>query len=260
MILSAAITAVRERLDEADSAGWSDVEIRRWINEGVTDIARKTETCCRPRPTIDVDAGDAEHTLPSNVLRVYRATYTEDGNDHIYPLEYMDFNAADSMWWTNMATTEARPRIFTLWGYPPTLSRPKLYPVPSIAGTLTVYYYANSTPLSHQTAPTDASSNWWCGRGYMDLDPRVRHLSMALRRDRDPRWKEHKADLRRGPVHDDRDDPQVVRSGGNGVEGRDGSTELAGRRGLVAGFGGGWVVSSTLWPASSIPSLHASGQ
>ena len=29
MILSAAITAVRERLDEADSAGWSDVEIRR---------------------------------------------------------------------------------------------------------------------------------------------------------------------------------------------------------------------------------------
>ena len=40
MTLATAITAVRERLDEADSAGWGDTEIRRGINEAVTDPAR----------------------------------------------------------------------------------------------------------------------------------------------------------------------------------------------------------------------------
>jgi hypothetical protein len=187
MILSAAITAVRERLDEADSAGWSDVEIRRWINEGVTDVARKTETV-QTTTTIDVDAGDADHTLPSNVLRVYRATYTEDGNDHIYPLEYVDFNAADSIWWTDQAITEARPRMFTMWGYPPTLSA-KLYPVPSVAGTLTVYYYSAPTPLS--TSGMSDASSLVVPEAYIDLVLDYATY-LALRRDRDPRWKEFK--------------------------------------------------------------------
>ena len=133
MTLATALTATRQRLDETNAAGWADPELRRWINEAVTDIARKTEVL-QTTAELDVDALDAEHTLPAGVLRVYRATYTEDGNDHIYPLEYMDFNAADSVWWTNMATTEARPRIFTLWGYPPTL-KSVLYPFPSLAGT-----------------------------------------------------------------------------------------------------------------------------
>lgn len=187
MTQAQALTAVRERLDETDSAGWSDVEIRRWINEAVTDIARKTETV-QSTTALDVDAGDADHTLPTNTLRVYRATYKEDGNDHIYPLEYVDFNAADSIWWTDQAITEARPRMFTMWGYPPTLSA-KLYPVPSINGTFTVYYYAAPTPLA--TDGSAASTALTVPEPYLDLVLEYATY-LALRRDRDPRWKEHK--------------------------------------------------------------------
>ena len=188
MTLATALTATRQRLDETNAAGWADPELRRWINEAVTDIARKTEVL-QTTAELDVDALDAEHTLSAGVLPAYPATYTEDGNDHIYPLEYMDFNAADSVWWTNMATTEARPRIFTLWGYPPTL-KAVLYPVPSVAGTLTVYYYANPTPLA--TDGTDDAEELVAAEGYLDLILEYA-TSMALRRDRDPRWKEHKA-------------------------------------------------------------------
>lgn len=184
----AAVTAVRERLDEVDSAGWTDVEIRRWINEAVTDIARKTETV-QATATIDVDAGDQDHTLPATILRVNRATFSEDNDGHIYPLEYMDYNAADSIWWADQAITESRPRIFTTWGYPPTLGL-KLYPKPSVNGTLTVYYYA--APAALATDGSAANTALSVAEGYLDLVLDYAAYK-ALLRDGNPKWKDHKA-------------------------------------------------------------------
>lgn len=183
-----AVTAVRERLDEADSAGWTDVEIRRWINEAVTDIARKTETV-QATTTIDVDADDQDHTLPATILRVNRVTFSEDNDGHIYPLEYMDYNAADSIWWADQAITSSRPRIFTTWGYPPTLGL-KLYPKPSVNGTLTVYYYA--APAALATDGSAASTALSVAEGYLDLILDYAAYK-ALLRDGNPKWKDHKA-------------------------------------------------------------------
>ena len=188
LTMGQALAAVRERLDEADAAGWSDPEIRRWINEGVADIARKTETV-QSTATISVTAGVQEHTLPATVLRVYRATYTETGNAHIYPLEYVDFNAADSVWWSDQAITQSRPHMFTMWGYPPTL-KAILYPKPSVGGTLTVYYYA--APAAISTTGSADSTTLSVVEGFTDLVLEYATY-MALRRDRDPRWREHKA-------------------------------------------------------------------
>lgn len=182
-----ALTAVRERLDETDAAGWSDVELRRWINEAVTDIARKTETV-QATATIDVDAGDQDHTLPATILRINRATFSEDGNDHIYPLEYVDYNAADSIWWADQAITESRPRIFTTWGYPPTLGL-KLYPKPSVNGTLTVYYY--QAPAALATDGTAAATALSVAEGYLDLILDYASYK-ALLKDGNPKWKDHK--------------------------------------------------------------------
>lgn len=183
-----ALTAVRERLDEANAAGWTDVELRRWINEAVTDIARKSETV-QASANIDVDAGDQDHTLPATVLRINRATFTEDGNGHIYPLEYMDYNAADSIWWADQAITESRPRIFTIWGYPPTLGL-KLYPKPSHNGTLTVYFYSAPAPLAVDGSA--ANTNLATPEGYLDLILDYATYK-AMLRDGNPQWKDHKA-------------------------------------------------------------------
>ena len=35
---------VRSRLNEATAAFWSDAELTRWINEGASDVARRTES------------------------------------------------------------------------------------------------------------------------------------------------------------------------------------------------------------------------
>lgn len=189
MTQAQALTALRERLDEATATAWTDVQLRRWVNEAVNDIARRTETI-QVTANLDVDAGDQDHTLPATTLRVYRAEYIEDNNQKVYPLEWVDFNAADSVWWVDQATTDGRPRIYTLWGYPPNLQI-KLYPVPSVNGTLRVHYYSAPTALA--TDGTAASTNLSVPEGYTDLVLDYAEYK-ALRRDRDPRWQEAKAE------------------------------------------------------------------
>lgn len=188
MTQAQALTALRERLDETTATAWTDAQLRRWINEAVNDIARTTETV-QSTVNLDVDAGDQDHTLPATTLRVYRAEFIEDGSQKVYPLEFVDFNAADSVWWTDQAMTDGTPRIYTLWGYPPTLNC-KLYPVPSVNGTLRVHYYA--APAALATDGTAGSTTLAVPEAYTDLI--LDHAEYkALRRDRDPRWQEAKA-------------------------------------------------------------------
>lgn len=188
MTMGQALSAVRVRLDEVNAAGWADAEIRGWINEAVRDISRKTETLLT-RASISVTAGDQDITMPTDILRVMKVEWTEDGNDRVYALELIDFVAADSVWWTDQAITESRPRMFTMRGYGGSHVG-VLYPKPSIDGDLIVHYYAVSTDLA--TDNTDDAETLTIQAGFEDLVlDYVAYL--ALRRDRDPRWKEHKA-------------------------------------------------------------------
>lgn len=49
-------TQLRERLGEFTAAAWTDTELHNWLNEGVKDIAIRTE-CCQYRAEVIVDAG-----------------------------------------------------------------------------------------------------------------------------------------------------------------------------------------------------------
>lgn len=187
MTMAQALAAARVRLDETDAAGWGDAEIRAWINEAVRDVARKTEALMT-RAVVSVSAGDQDITMPTDILRVQKVEWTEDGNDKVYTLELIDFVAADSVWWTDQAITESRPRMFTMRGYGGAHVG-VLYPKPSIGGDLIVHYYAVSSDLA--TDNTDDGETLAIPAGFEDLVlDYVAYL--ALRRDRDPRWKEHK--------------------------------------------------------------------
>lgn len=183
------LTAARERLNEPTQTHYLDTELRRWINDGAKDLCRRTEIL-QTRSTITAVVGTREYTLPTNVIRVYRATYTPTGSSQpVYPLEYRDFNNMDAIWWTQQAVTSSTPHLFTMWGYPPALKL-IVYPIPSVAGTIEMFYYALPTELAtdtSQVAFTLGIPEGWD-------DPVVDYVEyMALRKDRDPRWQEAKA-------------------------------------------------------------------
>lgn len=183
--LTTALTSVRELLDEPTARAWSDTELTRWINEACRDMCRTTEVL-QTKADISITAGTQEYTAPTDAVRIYRAEYTRTGESTIYPLEYRDFNAVDAVAWTQRAITQSTPFLFTMWGVVPSL-KITLYPKPSSAGTLTVYYYRLPTAVSGGSDTLDIPQGWE-DAVYAYVEYR------ALRRDRDPRWQEAKAE------------------------------------------------------------------
>lgn len=176
-------TSVRDRLSEATASQWSADMLKRWINEGLQDVARRTETL---QDTTDITATISlqEYSLPSDILRVYRVEWRPTSGN-VHPLEYRDFNTMDSVWWGSQTTAVSTPVLFTMWGYPPLLKM-IVYPSPSEAGSFKLYYYRLPATLVNDADIAEIPEGW--------TDLVVSYCEfMALRRDRDPRWQEAKA-------------------------------------------------------------------
>src|SRR5690606_10759005 len=94
-----------------------------------------------------VTASTQTYTLTTRIVRLYRVEFQPTGDSRIIPLEYRDFNAMDSVWWTNQAITSNHPHFYTLWGFPGSLKL-VLYPTPATGGTLNLHYYAIPAPLA----------------------------------------------------------------------------------------------------------------
>jgi len=182
------LTNVRSKLDETTSGQWSDTELRGWINEAARDIARRTETL-QTYEEINVTANTQEYTLNDGCLRVHRVEWRPTASSNVYPLEYRDFNSMDAVWWSSQTTSKGYPTFYTMWGYPPTL-KIVLYPTPSEAGKLKVFFYQTATNLA--TDGTAAGSTVQVPIGYEDLIEAYVEF-VALRKDRDPRWQESRA-------------------------------------------------------------------
>lgn len=172
---------VRVRLDETTATAWTDAEINGWINEGTRDVARRSETL-QVSAQIPVTQGVAEYSAPPELVRVHRAEFQPTGDSSVYPLTYRDFNNMDAVWWTAKNTTQSTPELFTMWGYPPAL-KVILYPKPSRSGALNLYFYRVPVDVINDTDPIPVPSGW--------EDLIVEYATyLALRRDRDERWKE----------------------------------------------------------------------
>lgn len=182
------LQSVRDRLNEATEGLWKDPMLRRWINEGAQDIARRTESL-QERTDVDITAGTREYTLPSGVIRVNRAEWSADGETQSYALEYRDFQNMDAIWFTQQAVTTARPVYYTMWGFPPSLKL-VLYPIPYANGNVKVFHYRLPTTLADDGSAVNTAvevpEGWAdCIVDYVEY--------MALRRDSNPRWQEAKS-------------------------------------------------------------------
>jgi len=182
------LTNIRNKLDETTSGQWSDAELRAWINEAARDVARRTESL-QATALINVDPNVQEYNLDGNYLRVHRVEWSPTASSSVYPLEYRDFNSMDAVWWSSQTTAKGYPSFYTMWGYPPTL-KIVIYPTPSEAGKLKMFFYQTPTDLA--TDGTAVGSTVPVPSGYEDLVEYYCEF-VALRKDRDPRWQEARA-------------------------------------------------------------------
>lgn len=181
------VTDVRSHLDEASSRFWTDVELRRWCNEALRDVARRAETLQRTS-TVTAVANTQQYTLATDILRVYRVEYLPTGSGQVYPLEYRDFNSMDSVWWSSQTQTKGIPFWYTLWGFTPALKM-IVYPTPSTGGTFNVFNYQLPADLA-----TDGSADSTVvdlPNGWQDLIALYCEY-VSLRKDADSRWQEAK--------------------------------------------------------------------
>lgn len=182
------LTMTRDRLDEATARQWTDVQLRRWLNDGCKDLARKTEYLTE-RDTVAAVVSTREYSLDANILRVHRVEFTATGDSSTYPLEYVDVMNMDAFGWSARTLTSSHPYLYTIWGSIPNLKL-IVHPGPSIAGNFVVYHYRLPTALA--TDGTADASSPEIPDGWDDL--LVDYCEFrALRRDRDPRWTEAKA-------------------------------------------------------------------
>lgn len=180
--LTTMLTNLRDALD-APTNFYSDVQLTVWVNEACRDIARRCEVL-QTTQDIAVTAALQTYAAPTDMVRIYRAEFKQTGETARHSLDYRDFNSMDEVWWAAQRQTSGRPSTYTMWGFPPGVTI-TLYPTPSAAGTLTIFYYKYPATISGvQEVPIPM--------GWDDLVVDYAEYR-ALRKARDPRWQEAKS-------------------------------------------------------------------
>lgn len=159
--LSQALTAVRDLIDEPNPQFWSDTQLTSYLNQACYEVARKCEWK-RATASITIIAETQKYTMPTDLYRAHRVEFMQTGTGNsvnTYTVEFRGYMEMDQVWGINQQWPANYPLYYTMWGAPPALQI-VLYPVPSVPGTLTVYYYQLATPAALDTDLIDILEGW----------------------------------------------------------------------------------------------------
>lgn len=190
--LGTLVTRLRDRLNEPSQRHWTDAQVRRWINEGAREVARVGETLLATG-SVTIVAGTQTYALSAlspQPVRVHRAEYIPTAAPtQKYPLTFRRFELMDDVWGQAQAITAGTPHYYTMWGYFPSMTM-YLYPTPSLAGSVKLFYYRLPTELL--TDGTNDTSVVECPDGWEDVIVTYAE-ARAFRNDNDERWISAKA-------------------------------------------------------------------
>lgn len=180
------VTAIRERLNEPTVAQWTDIQLRRWLNESIRDIARRTFHFTDLK-TISIVANTGTYVAAADVIRINNCYFapTADPTSK-YPLEAKAWDSLDNVWWNWQDRASGDPVIFGVYGYSPSVTL-KVFPVPTRPGTL----YMHCARMPAVLDVTSGSGNIDCPEAWLELAFDYTEY-MALRKARDQRWTENK--------------------------------------------------------------------
>jgi hypothetical protein len=149
---------------------YSDTEITDWVNDGLRDIARRTETLITkdtsilipaygenpnlPPPSFPLNIGTPPNNLGplvgpatyTDVIRINRVEFQVAGDSsQIYPLEVAQKQYLDGIWNIDQLSTMSYPAYYTTNGYPGGIGRNafviQMFPNSAQAGQLNIFYY-----------------------------------------------------------------------------------------------------------------------
>lgn len=177
-----AVLSIRERLDEETASQWGNRQLRRWLNEAIRDIARRTFHY-QDTITIAVTSGTGEYTVPGNVIRINQCYWIPDGDTtNYYGLEARTWEVMDEIWSNRQTLESGYPAFYTTRGYSPTLTL-KLFPVPTEDGDLSINIVRmpDAIDVTSGTGDVDAPDPW--------LEVAYFYVEyMSRRKDRDADW------------------------------------------------------------------------
>lgn len=188
MTLATARTGVRDLLDEASAQFWTDAQLNNWINQGCSDIARRSMTL-RQLTQVAVTAETQNYDAPTDMYQIYRIEFIPNTGVFIYPLTFMGYQEADQAWGTYQQFPAAWPEIFTFWNNPgattatPSTLQIRLFPVPAQDGVLNVFYYRTVVPAVADGDQLDTIPGW--------EDLAIEYaVYLAKRKDKEPDWQD----------------------------------------------------------------------
>lgn len=194
--VATAETALRERLDEPATSQWTPTMLRRWLNEGIKDIARRTFHYEDVKTlAITGGANNGEYTVSADTIRINNAYFNPTGFTQKFPLQPRQWEGMDQIWYDQQDRAGGYPVVYAVRGYSPTLTL-KMFPVPSMNGTL--YMRVARMPATLDIAA--GTGNIDCPDHWMEVAYDYCEY-MAKRKDRDPSWKEAH-DLYEGKIAD----------------------------------------------------------
>jgi hypothetical protein len=184
---------LRERLGEGAAYSWTDTELNSWIYEGAVEVALLTE-CLSTIQNVSVASGVYTVNPPADAIRIHRLEWINlpVGNPNfstaqVYPLDYRSINNLDSIRGTGQQSVTGIPRIYSTWGYSGTSTfNIILYPRPTSAGTLRVWYYQRPSEPANDAAQVLIPDGW----EHLILDYAEYRAKL---KDRDEDWQAAKA-------------------------------------------------------------------
>jgi hypothetical protein len=163
---------------------WQDPELDNWINEGLRDVARRTETLLDFNTSTQILPNQAKTPVPRDVIRIHRVEFCPIGASQVYPVNPSTYQEMDQYWGVFPMQQRSYPYYYVLWGFPPSLTM-QLYPVPSQAGNLNIYYYRLPKALVNDGDVAEIPEGWH--------DLVVLYCEViAKRKDRDSSWSDAK--------------------------------------------------------------------
>jgi hypothetical protein len=183
---SSCLADTRAQLDEQNATAkyWSDPELLQYINDGVRDIARRSETLLSFNASLDAIPGSAKYNLPPDVIRVHRCEYVPTNSTQTYPIGASTYDELDQVWGINQLQQNSFPSNYCCWGTPGAMTI-QFYPVPAATGAFNIFYYA--MPVDLKTDGTDANTLLNVPQGWEDLLVKYA-CARAMLKARDPQW------------------------------------------------------------------------
>ena len=139
---------------DSTAAGTDELLLDAWANEAVVDILLETR-CYVASATTDVTVDEGDYTLDSDILHVVDVHLASGGVKyrlkHVSPQQLLDMRVSDN------AEAASPVTHFAVVGS----NLLMVYPIPSTADTMTIYYVPRPTAMS--TGTNDPSTTTYGG-------------------------------------------------------------------------------------------------